>query len=43
MPASFRKEGDTYASPAYVAAGGGVDLDISGGIGAIQVELIPAE
>ena len=43
VPASFRKEGDTYASPAYVTAGGGVELDVSGGIGAIQVELIPAE
>ncbi len=43
VPVSFRKEGDAYSSPAYVAAGGGVNLDVSGGIGAIQVELIPAE
>ncbi len=43
VPDSFRKEGDSYLSPAYVAAGGGVELDVSGGIGAIQVELIPAE
>ena len=43
VPDSFRKEGDTYASPAYVAAGGGVELDVSGGIGAIHVELLPAE
>ena len=43
VPGSFRQEGDNYSSPAYVAAGGGVKLDVSGGIGAIQVELIPAE
>jgi len=43
VPGSFRQEGDAYLSPAYVEAGAGVNLDVSGGIGAIQVELIPAE
>lgn len=43
VPGDFRQEGDAYASPAYVAAGGGVNLKVSGGIGSIQVELIPAE
>jgi len=43
VPGAFRQEGDVYFSPAYGQGADAVELEISGGIGSIQVESLPAE
>ncbi len=43
VPATFRQQGDVYFSPSYAEGADAVTLQISGGVGAIQVESLPAE
>ena len=43
VPDTFTRDGDAYLSPAFASGEETVNLKVSGGIGAIQVEIIPAE
>lgn len=43
VPDDFRQEGDVYFSPSYREGADGVTLQVSGGIGMVRVESLPAE